>query len=98
MVDLWVSLYHSNENLVIANVYIYIKFLKAHIQVNRTLKFFNQLALIYLNPYFHSNLGFAILGRVMGRIMNGTSYEDWMKRELFDKIGLRNTGFNVRQR
>jgi len=46
----------------------------------------------------YSNLGFAVLGRVLGRILPGLRYEDWMKREMFDRIGLRNTGFNIRQR
>ncbi|XP_065052596.1 uncharacterized protein LOC135681887 isoform X1 [Rhopilema esculentum] len=50
-----------------------------------------------LTPVY-SNLGYAILGRLMERILNGTTYEEWVQKEIFDKLDLKNAGFNIKDK
>ena len=45
--------------------------------------------------FLHSNLGYALLGRVLAGKFSGTSYEFWLEQYVFSPLGMKNTGFNL---
>ena len=44
---------------------------------------------------FCSNLGYALISRVLAEKFAGNDYEGWVQRNILIPLGMRNTGFNL---
>ena len=44
---------------------------------------------------FCSNLGYALIARVLAEKFANNDYEGWVQRNIFDQLGMTNTGFDL---
>ena len=44
---------------------------------------------------YYSNLGYALLSRVLAEKFANSDYEGWVQRNILMPLGMRNTGFNL---
>ena len=44
---------------------------------------------------FYSNLGYALIARVLAEKFASNNYEGWVQRNILIPLGMRNTGFNL---